>query len=647
MSQCECVLSHAGPIRVISNAVASAGHGGYTLMNTSTAALLDLDGSGVLKDLPDDCGVYYMGKHVLQGSSEPLDLLLVLPESLRCRLALQQADLRSEAIKVPGILTAPVPSPAASDSTALAFVQFSGLSTLMAWDAEETSKAIRLASACISDVLASCQGTLSEDGLQLSVLQRNPSRMPAYPDAVQPGRIVCAISGQPDDDSFHPAVVFALAVREQLLTQMWSDRLLEHQLCQPMGELQEMTSIQFDESQDGTSDAERANRAASASQQQLQTNGSDTLMTSQDLHVDAMHGDDPFLATEDEVVAPAAKPVLSYKRTVTASYTVRTSMPSMSGAGRPPSMLAARPPSMSGAVRLPSISGAARLPSMSGAARQPSMSGAVRQPSMSVAVRHPSVLHAADLHGGVQASPFSMSLRQKSLLQQASRASAHATSSSHRSSAASSAAGAQPHSSSNSKGLNRFTPLSFTPTIQAIRDRIRTVSSNGSGSSAVDSLLRVAGINRNRTAGMSQFDKQAAKRHEFLTIEPSCLRGPRVRIVVTSAQQATWTVAIRSSGRVVYSGLPVKRSAKRLQRATPGEIIVDASLLAVQDIATTAHAPSPPATVLDSAKKRRSETGCDLPVNRFPDCPVQLTGTVTLSFIQRRVTSPTTSPNRG
>ncbi len=204
----------------------------------SGSALLDSDGSGVLKDLPDDCGVCYMGKHVLSGAGEPLDLLLVLPEPLRCRLALQQADLRSQAVKVPGILTAPVPSPAASDSTALAFVQFSGLSTLMAWDAEETSKAIRLASACISDVLASCQGTLSEDGLQLSVLQRNPSRMSAYPDAVQPGRAVCAFAAgaSADADSQRPvAVSFALALRTRLLMEDWGERLLSHALAEPVG----------------------------------------------------------------------------------------------------------------------------------------------------------------------------------------------------------------------------------------------------------------------------------------------------------------------------------------------------------------------------------------------------------------------------
>ncbi len=74
-------------------------------MSTDTAALLDSDKTGVLTDLPEQCSVYYWGRHILSGVGEPQQLLLVLPDSLACRLALQECELRVEATKTPGIWT--------------------------------------------------------------------------------------------------------------------------------------------------------------------------------------------------------------------------------------------------------------------------------------------------------------------------------------------------------------------------------------------------------------------------------------------------------------------------------------------------------------------------------------------------------------
>ncbi len=74
-------------------------------MSTDTAALLDSDKTGVLTDLPEQCSVYYWGRHILSGVGEPQQLLLVLPDSLACRLALQECELRVEATKAAGIWT--------------------------------------------------------------------------------------------------------------------------------------------------------------------------------------------------------------------------------------------------------------------------------------------------------------------------------------------------------------------------------------------------------------------------------------------------------------------------------------------------------------------------------------------------------------
>ncbi len=218
---------------MFSNAVASAGHGGYTLMTTDTAAVLDLDKTG----LPEQCGMYYWGRHLLSGVGEPQQLLLVLSDSLKCRLALQECEPRVDATKAPGIWACPVPSPAAAHAaTALVYVQFTGLQTLLAWNAEEAATAIRTVLTCIQDTMAVCRGVLSEDGL--SMLLQPAACKPALPRLGSSSRVVCAFSKAASMfsyDSRHPAVAFALAVRDRLLAEQWSDRLLQHELAEPVG----------------------------------------------------------------------------------------------------------------------------------------------------------------------------------------------------------------------------------------------------------------------------------------------------------------------------------------------------------------------------------------------------------------------------
>jgi hypothetical protein len=427
-------------------------------MSTTTAALLDPDGSGVLKDLPEDCGVYYMGKHVLSGVGEPLDLLLVLPEILRCRLALQQADLRSDAVKVPGILKAPVPSPAASDSTALVFVQFSGLSTLMAWDAEETSRAIRLASACISDVLASCQGTVSEDGLtpllQAAGAKAAAMRVSTFPDATVKGRVVCAFAADTsgDADSHKPAAVsFALALHTRLLMDDWGDRLLQHELAEPLGTIQTGTVACVGQAADEWSQ--------------------DGLNPDRSYHKCSSSGLDSTQSTK--------------------SYSLSPSHPSMQS------------------------------------------------------------------RDGIASGPLSGPV--------------------------SNVVGQSKYSQGPTSFTSVFNPGGHTPQATSILRGASKTTAPGSGNlpqkrGTVSFQTQVESVPASKINTRKPFlQKRASKRHVALDV--AGLRGLRFKIVVTLAQQASFSVAKRSSGRVVYSGDTVKKALKELGKARLGQIVVHRELM--------------------------------------------------------------------
>ncbi len=241
-------ICYAGAIRAISDAVASAGHGGHTLINTSTLALLS-DGqeseSDELKGLPSKCGLYYQGKYVLSGVAEPQCLVLILPDTLRCRLGLQQEPLRTQAMRALGVWSAPATHLATTDATALVVCGFVGLGTLLAWDAEQARAAIELASVCLHSAALDYDGTVSVDGLERVAIQQarnsNPSKIAQSAQVVVSiyGPSVCDAPGLSQAPGTalapHVGVRFALDLRSRLLRLAWAPELLSHELATPLG----------------------------------------------------------------------------------------------------------------------------------------------------------------------------------------------------------------------------------------------------------------------------------------------------------------------------------------------------------------------------------------------------------------------------
>lgn len=245
-----CGCMHAGAIHSICNAVASAGKGGHTLISSRAAALLDLEGTGLLAGLPAGSSVYDMGQHTLTGVEAPQELLIALPDSLQCRLSVQQAPLRTAAVCMPGILVAPVPGAVQTDSCALVSVKFSGLTELLAWNQELTLQAVAAAAQCLRALVADMGGCLSEDGLQFVVSTRRAKNSPAaFPDSCTAGQVVIAFSSAAQPAAAQPpaaasswqlgqgtqgphlGVRFAQQLRNDLLMLDWHPDILNHDMC--------------------------------------------------------------------------------------------------------------------------------------------------------------------------------------------------------------------------------------------------------------------------------------------------------------------------------------------------------------------------------------------------------------------------------
>ncbi len=220
----------AGKIRIRSNAVASAGAGGHTLIDLATAALI--------RQLPADCYVYHMGCHVLDGWSAdddgPQQVLLALPASLKCRLGLDNVALRSGKCVALGALDAPIPPPRDMLGTwlspVLLGVQLSGLNTLMAWDQQQSRKAIKMLMQVVWEELQQWRGALSEDGLsdEGRAMAGSDLRMVATAamTAEETGRLVAVFSTADN------ALRCAVELRQRLLMVDWDDELLAHEMCE-------------------------------------------------------------------------------------------------------------------------------------------------------------------------------------------------------------------------------------------------------------------------------------------------------------------------------------------------------------------------------------------------------------------------------
>ncbi len=240
---------HAGSVRVVSNGVASAGHGGQILLTTATAELLGPDERGILHQLPSQCKLYHQGCHKLNGVEEDTDILLAVPDAFKCRLALQQAPLRSMIIRSPGVSAAPAPAAGtmeAADSTALLCIQFTGLPSLLAWDKQTTLAAAADAMTCSYEVLQDYGGVICQDGLRKSLLASLASGAATSQSksSIEAGRVVISMDPHCHDSwllppaqllGAHVAVEAALALRAELLQLDWSSELLTHELAEPVG----------------------------------------------------------------------------------------------------------------------------------------------------------------------------------------------------------------------------------------------------------------------------------------------------------------------------------------------------------------------------------------------------------------------------
>ncbi len=244
----------------MSNAVASAGHGGQALLSSATAELLGPDERGMLTQLPNNCRLYHQGCHKLSGVEHDVDLLLAVPDVLKCRLALQQAALRSVAIRSPGVRAAPAPAAGtttAADSTALLCLHFVGLPSLLAWNKDATLAAAADAMTCIHEHVQDFGGVICQDGLQRTLLAALADAAAAAADShaaaaaaaavkggVEPGRLLIALDPHCHTGLMlppatlpgtHVAVEAALSLRTGLLQLEWSSELLSHELAEPVG----------------------------------------------------------------------------------------------------------------------------------------------------------------------------------------------------------------------------------------------------------------------------------------------------------------------------------------------------------------------------------------------------------------------------
>ncbi len=516
---CRAALSppRAGPARVVSHAVASAGHGGLILFTPEVAAQLGMDAAGLLEALPGDCSVYHLGVHkVSEDVEDPVDILAAVPNALKGRVALRQDPLRTVGWVAPGALSAPLPMPGAAagggvDLPVLVFVQFSALDALMHWSAREGRATLQLAHACAMDAVAATRGCVSEDGLA-TVLATGKTRLPigaSLPDVAVPGRLVVAFTS-PDD-----ALSFALALRSRLLRLDWSPALLEQALFECVGWDDWRTGVGAradsytapqDKSERGAGGyGSHGGQGAFAFLHEVQASPSSVSLAGNDQQLDEQLPVSPRLAASivgrGEVLGLEAPP-----------------------ARRQPSLLSID----SRQGPRPVLGPAASIPAT---------------PTGNVDVASPT--GNVDAHGSGSSRGNQVA------------ASPHP-------------AGTPPRQAAINAAQPRMSHVSTSSAPSTLRG---IITGRDPALSAEHKGSTLGGLLASKTG-----DGVAASGGTYTAVDAHMLRGLRTRTVVTTGAGAECVLAARSSGRAVYSGGRAREAHRVLKRAKPGQVLVHKDL---------------------------------------------------------------------
>jgi class 3 adenylate cyclase len=188
---------YSGSFAAAAKHVCDAGHGGQILLSHSAFEQI---GMQRLHATVSSLDIFAMGEHVFAANQLPVPLYQVVVPGLAARLQ-SFPPLRSKQLVVEGVLAATV------GTATIVFMNASGVQTLMAWDVEVTREALHMYHDKVQSTLQKYGGYVAElaDGLALVV----------FP---------------------HPAeaIRWALEVQKRLMAAPWPQKLLEHELCEPV-----------------------------------------------------------------------------------------------------------------------------------------------------------------------------------------------------------------------------------------------------------------------------------------------------------------------------------------------------------------------------------------------------------------------------
>jgi class 3 adenylate cyclase len=185
---------YSGDFASTAKYVGDAGHGGQIVMSGSAFSQLSA------KDHSKGQHILLMGEHVIKEGEAAQPLYQAVVPGLEPRLQ-SFPPLRTKEVAVQGVQQAPV------GTVAIVFMNATGVSMLLGWNAEVAQQGVQLYHRVVSALLPTYQGYVVEmaDGLSLVAFQR------------------------PEQ-----AIGWAVASQAALISASWPEELLQHELCEPI-----------------------------------------------------------------------------------------------------------------------------------------------------------------------------------------------------------------------------------------------------------------------------------------------------------------------------------------------------------------------------------------------------------------------------